>query len=254
MKVDQTDFTTAMLDPARGVPDGLIDPQGRSAGKRFNVYRNNVAVSLTEALITAFPSLCRMLGDEHFRTLASVYLRRHPPKSPLMMFYGEDMPDFLTDFEPLAGLEYLPGLSRVDLARRHSYHAADSTPVNPQALQDMPPGALMQSRLRIAPSARVLASRWPIFSLWRRAMEGGAEPPEMQPEEVLIARPEFDPLVMRLPEGGAAFIEALQSGRNFSASVDAATGVSANFDLAATLGAMLSVGAITKITEGDDGG
>ena len=51
MTVSQLDFRTAMLDAAVDVPDGLIDANGNPAGQRFSVYRNNVAVSLTEALI-----------------------------------------------------------------------------------------------------------------------------------------------------------------------------------------------------------
>jgi hypothetical protein len=41
----QTGFATALLDPARPAPEGLVNPFGGPAGKRFDVYRNNVAVS-----------------------------------------------------------------------------------------------------------------------------------------------------------------------------------------------------------------
>ena len=49
MTVPQDDFVAALLRPDADVPLGLSDPEGRPAGKRFNVYRNNVAVSLKDA-------------------------------------------------------------------------------------------------------------------------------------------------------------------------------------------------------------
>ena len=45
--MQQSDFTAAILDPDAPVPPGLLDPEGRPAGKRFNVYRNNLAASLS---------------------------------------------------------------------------------------------------------------------------------------------------------------------------------------------------------------
>ena len=63
MTVGQESFTEALLTPEHPVPDGLIDPAGRPAGKRFDVYRNNVAVSLTGALETAFPVIRKLVGD-----------------------------------------------------------------------------------------------------------------------------------------------------------------------------------------------
>ena len=75
MSVGQTDFQAALLDADLPVPPGLSDGQGNAAGKRFAVYRNNVAVSLTEALITAFPSIYTLVGDQFFRAMAGSFLR-----------------------------------------------------------------------------------------------------------------------------------------------------------------------------------
>ncbi len=256
MGVDQTAFTAAMLDPGMKVPAGLTDPEGRNAGKRFNVYRNNVVLSLTEALITAFPSVCRRIGEGHFRALAGQFLRRHPPKSPLIMFYGDEMPDFLAGIDSLSSVGYLPDLARIDLARRQSYHAADARATDPGALQALTTEALMEARIGIAPATRVVSSPWPILSLWRQVMEGAEEAgtvPEARAEDVLIARPEHDPVLIGLPPGGAVFVTGLQARQSFAGALDAATGAAAGFDLAATLGALLSGGAITKIIGKDEG-
>lgn len=79
MTVSQTQFITAVLDPMIDTPQGLVDPNGNPAGKRFDVYRNNVVASLSDALGVAFPVVQKLVGDEFFRAMAGVYLRQHPP-------------------------------------------------------------------------------------------------------------------------------------------------------------------------------
>ena len=75
MAVTQADFTTALLDPDKPRPQGLVDPSGRPAGKRFDVYRNNVVSSLIGAMETAFPTIRRLVGDTFFGAMAGVYSR-----------------------------------------------------------------------------------------------------------------------------------------------------------------------------------
>ena len=58
-----TEFSVALLDPTQPVPEGLFDGDERPAGRRFDVYRNNVVVSLGEAILTGFPILTKLLGE-----------------------------------------------------------------------------------------------------------------------------------------------------------------------------------------------
>ena len=190
--IGQTEFTKALLDPARSLPDGLVDPQGRPAPKRFDVYRNNVVVSLSDALETAFPVIHKLLGDDCFRAMAGVYVREHPPTSALMMYYGAEMPDFLHSFEPVGHLPYLADVARLELAMREAYHSADSTAIAPEALGALAPEELMQARFTLAPALRIVASDWPIYALWQFNMASGPKP-QMQAEDVMILRPAFDP-------------------------------------------------------------
>lgn len=247
MSVNQAEFRAALLDPAAAVPEGLCDPEERPAGRRFAVYRNNVAVSLTEALETAFPVLRRIVGDEFFRAMAGVFLRSHPPASPVLMLYGEDMPAFLASFPPVAHLGYLPDVARLELALRAAYHAADSRPVGPEALSAG--GDLMSARLTLAPTTRVIRSRWPLHDIWRANTEDGAPKPGRAAQDVLVTRPAFDPKVNLLPTGAEAFISRLAEGGSLAAATLAA---GASFDPGPTLALLLQGNAITGINFGDD--
>ncbi|SFC11881.1 DNA-binding domain-containing protein [Tropicimonas isoalkanivorans] len=246
MNVDQSTFRAAILDPALATPDGLVDPAGRTAGKRFDVYRNNVVVSLSRALADAFPVIRKLLGENNFNILAGHFVRRHPPGSPLIALYGAALPDFLTTFAPVQNLGYLPDVARLELAMRQAYHAADATPIDPAALQALDPQHLPMARLSLAPAVRLVASDWPIVSIWRFNM-ADAPKPAMAAETALITRPAFDPELTRLSPAGGRFVATLASGRPLGDAVDAAARVDDGFDLAQTLGALLAGGAITSI-------
>lgn len=245
MTVSQGRFRVALLDAAQGVPDGLLDGAGGPAGNRFSVYRNNVIVSLSDALRTAFPLLHKLLGGQTFDKLAAAYVRQHPPRSPLMMHYGVDMPAFLKDFAPLKHIGYLPDCARLDLALRHAYHAADTQPLDPATFQ-CPPDALMTLKLSLAPAARMLRSAWPLFDIWRVNHETDAPRPRAVPQDVLITRPEFDPTPHLLPEGVTTWLEALESGQSFGTAHETALAAFPAFDLAQALSVVLQTGALTE--------
>jgi hypothetical protein len=228
-------FRHAIFNPQSPAPAGLTDPAGRPAGRRFDVYRNNVAVSLTEALRQSFPVVLALVGDSFFTAMAREHLRQHPPTSPLMMFYGDAMPDFLASFAPVAHLGYLPDIARLELALRQSYHAADGEALPAAALAALDPDRLVDARLRFAPPVRLIRSAWPIHATTIAA------------EDILITRPEFDPAPQLLPKGAGAFLQALIGGATLGMALDEAP----ETDLTAILGILLAGGAITEIMHGD---
>lgn len=240
-------FSEALLDPARPVPGGLIDPAGRPAGKRFDVYRNNVTVSLTEALVSGFPALHALLGEAFFNALAREFIRAHPPTSPVLTHYGADLAAFLERFEPVAHLGYLPDVARLEFLIRESYHAADAPAADASALAALPADRLMAQRFRLAPALRLLRSRWPVHDIWDAATDAAAPRPGSQAQAVLITRPDFDPMVSLLGPGAPSFILALLDGAELGAAHAAALAKAPEFDLSNTLALLLSGGAITEI-------
>ena len=248
--VAQADFARAILDPSAGVPVGLANPDGAAAGRRFDVYRNNVVGSLVRVLESTFPVVRKLLGEKVFKAMAVVHTRQYLPRTPLLMFYGEDMPAFLERFRPLAERRYLSDVARLELALRRSYHAADAEPATPEAIAAMTPEQLTGARVTFAPAVELVRSRWPIYGIWRATKEDGAPKPVAAGEDVLVTRRQFDPEPVRLEPGGAEFVAALQQGRPISDAVDEGVAVAPEFDLAALLGVLFEGGAIAGICEG----
>jgi hypothetical protein len=242
--VSQTTFRKALLAPDKPRPDGLTDGAGHPAGRRFDVYRNNVAVSLTEALEIAFPVVRKLVGEANFKLLAAAFLRQHPPSTPLMMFYGTEMPGYLEIFAPTASIGYLPDVARLELAIRESYHAADAAPVDPARLQGLDPAAT----LTLAPSLRLVRSRWPVHAIWRFNMEDGPKP-SPRAEDVAVLRPDLDPEPALLPDAGGTFVDALLTGSTLGEAYDAALAEAETFDLARNLSILIGANAITDIGE-----
>lgn len=239
----QTAFARAVLDPEAAVPSGIVDPMGRPAPKRFSVYRNNVAASLTRALEAAFPTVRKLVGDDFFAAMAGVFLRAHPPRSRIMMLYGDALPGFLETFPPVSHLGYLPDVARLDQAMRESYHAADSDPMPEAGLAALTGADLAGLGVRFAPALRLVHSRWPVQQIWAANAEGEAAP-RPGPEAALILRPEFDPRPHRLSCADGAFVQGLLDGRTLGQGLDQP---GTSIDLPAILAVLIAGRAIVGV-------
>ncbi|MGI9391107.1 MAG: HvfC/BufC family peptide modification chaperone [Boseongicola sp.] len=249
MNVTQSGFKAALLDPNAVQPGGLVDGQGRDAGRRFDVYRNNVAVSLIEALEAAFPVVAKLVGPNNFKTLARDFLRAHPPISPVMMSYGDALPEFLSCYEPASSIGYLADVARLEIALRESYHAADVTALDPRILQSLPVHELMARKIEFAPTVKLVRSPWPIHAIWRFNTAVGASKPAMAAEDVVVLRAEFDPEPHVLRNGAGDFISALLSGESFATAIENATTVCSEFNLSDTLALLLRENALKTLKD-----
>ena len=242
--MSQTQFAEALLDPARPMPAGLVGPDGLPDAKRFSVYRNTVNSSLIRVLEAAFPAVQKLVGPAFFAAMALVYLRQTPPTDRRLMLYGESFAEFLAGFAPVTHLGYLPDVARLEQSLRQSYHAADASPLPGETLGSMGEDQLLQARIRLAPSLRVLASNWPVHAIWHATLHDGPKP-QMRGEELVVLRPEIDPTEHLMPPGGAAFLATLGRGEPLIAAL-ATTGE--GFDLTRLLGLLLHNNAIVGVT------
>jgi hypothetical protein len=249
----QTDFASALLDPASPPPAGLTSWNGSDPAQRFGVYRNNVAVSLIDALAARFPVVQALVGEEFFRDMARVFVRSRPPRSRLLMDYGDDFPIFVEGFESAGSVPYLGDVARLESARTRAFHAADAPALGPDAFERVAATALHGLRVALHPSVRLLRSRFAIVSLWaahQGAFDIGAVDP-FEPEDAIVLRPHLAVLTMRLPPGVACFLAVLQSGQPLAEVALAAAEETPAFDLSAALHLLMTSGAATSLSSPD---
>src|SRR5260370_4208998 len=109
-------LSPALLDPQSETPAAVTGPNEKAAVRRYNVYRNNVTVSLIDALAAIFPATQRITGVEFFRAMARFHIRATPPTSPLLVEYCRDFPGFSERYEYARSMPWLAYVARLDLA------------------------------------------------------------------------------------------------------------------------------------------
>jgi len=246
-------FAPGLIDPDYQVPAGVVGPGGKGAIRRYNVYRNNVTVSLIDALAAVFPAAQRITGVEFFRAMARFHVRATPPQSPLLFEYGHSFPDFIARYEYAQGMPYLADVARIERAWLDAYHAADARPLPARALVGIAPDRLPEVILVPHPATRIVRSTFPALSIFV-VNRDDAPVPRIEcatAEDALITRPDNDVIVRRLPPGGATFLLELLAGKALGEAGALAIEASSDFDLSTNLAGMIDAGVFTALSVGD---
>lgn len=245
-------FADALLDPDIPIPEG-IGKTGNAAPMRFSVYRNNVVVSLMEALQAAYPSVYTIMGSENFSRVARIFVSSHPPTSPMMQEYGRDFPGFLANFKPLAKSPFLIDLALAEMHWLKSYHAVDAPCLLPQHIASLAPEAAMKMKLCRHPAACLLCSDYPVHDLFNaRRFWPCPELDIATAQNILITRPALECLVTPIDAGQAKFFEAAFAGNCLGDAISAATQIDSDFDPADAIARGLTTGAFCKPETSDN--
>lgn len=232
---------------ANAIRGGPLPPEAR-----LQIHRNNVIITLTEALTAIYPAIARLVGDEFFKALSAEFIHKHPPAKGTLTAYGDLFPEFLETFEPARQLPYLPDMARLEWARNEAFHAADAIPLTGTSLADIAPEDMPHLRFTLLPSARLLASDYPLVDLWNltQTPEDPEDPVEITPASarLLIHRPDMEVVVLSLGNGAFVFLEALARGSFLIDAFDAASEIEPEFDLQETLSDLIEGGIFATVT------
>jgi len=238
----QAAFGRALLGGDEAPAATMVAGDGLSPAARIEIYRHHVFTTLTAALASTYPVVCRLVDERFFGYAADAYIRRHPPAGPCLFEFGESLASFLEEFEPSRHLAYLPDVARLEWALNAAAHAEDAEPIEPAALGQVAEGELAQLRLRLHPSVQLLVSTWPIGQIWL------ANQPDADPElsvdlgsggvRIEVRRVDTEPVFRAVGAGTFAFRSALLDGRALEEAAAAALDADEAFDLAQDIAAL----------------
>lgn len=208
---------------AKGIPPEIL----------LAIYKNNVYTQLGGALRDSYPAVHRLTGNDFFRFAATEYMLAYPPRSPTLLGYGKQFPDFLEGFGPAGSVPYLPDVARLEQLYLESYHAAEAIPLPKAAFSLYLLEGVTQPALRLHPSARLMASPYPVSRIWELNVQSSAiEGKQRIPggaEYLLIVRPHATVEVRRISRGAHAALTAIAQG--FSVAEALAIGIESEPEL-----------------------
>jgi hypothetical protein len=241
-------FATALADPSAATPAMTQGRMGAPDARRFAVYRNNVAVGLIGAIEARYPVSRRIAGDDLFRAMARAFVRAHKPRSPVMIAYGAEFPEFAAGRD---GVEpSLVDVARLENAWVEAYHSEDAGVTTVADLAALSPDSLPNTRIALHPAARLLRFATPAASVWASSQSSSnpATPAEGPGEDALITRPDCDVRVRVLPPLAYDFALRLRDGATL---VEALTALDdPAFDFGAHLVGLVESGAVASIIPG----
>lgn len=245
-------FAPALLDPDLDIPAGLVGPTGKPAPKRFSVYRNNVVVSLMEAMGETYPSVKKLIGEENFATTSRIYISNHPPSSPMMQNYGDLFPQFLETFEPLQHAPFLIDVAKLEMSWIKAYHAGDEAPYDGALLAQIDPDELMETCFTPHPATHLISSNYNLLDMFSVRNDDNTSLPDHSKNDtmqaVLVTRPQLKVELSQLDHAQNGFFTALISQQSLGESVETALQIDENFDASKAITIMLSSGAFTTTT------
>ena len=211
-------------------PDGLVACRG-----------------LLDGLIRHFPVTRRVAGDESFDAMVRRFIVAERSCPARRFPNWEAFPSFLRGQGKAASIEYAADIADLEVARGKAKYAADVRPIGAQAF----PSLAAELRLVLHPSIFLVASRFPIVTIWEtnQSEHQDGRVDRWSAECALVARPFLEVEVRRFSPGGHAFISALSQGRTIAAALDAATATDPTFDIAINRALLIEANIVIGICE-----
>lgn len=194
------------------------------AVERLDIYANMYFFRLFEVLTTDFPKVAAVMREAGFHNLITDYLLAHPPTRPSVRDAGLHLAAFIRTHAAARDRPWLGDLAALERARLEVFDAADSAPLDGDALGRIAPSEYAGLRLGLVRAHLVLALDDDAPRVWKAIEEGRddwqgglGDPPERRRSWIVWRGHERMVVHQRpLEERELALMPALASGLSFA--------------------------------------
>lgn len=223
-------------------------PVGIQPLQHAQVYRNNVRLSITDALAANFPVTLALVGMDYFSQAARQFLQAHTPDRPDMACYGAAFPAFLASAPGMTDFPYVPEVARFERAMIDALLAPAAPTLTASDFAAIPHESFAGLRFTAHPSVRLIQSGFAVADVWQAHQDNPS--PDLAamvlnaPQWILVSRPGARVEWRVLSADEATFLRALLTGTPIA---EAVADLPESFDLTEALVGHLRGGVFSRL-------
>lgn len=131
--------------------------------KNIPIHLNNMQTNLRTALMHCYPLIIKLLGKNFFDDIAHRYIERYPSLTGNLDDYGEYLNDFITQYDPVKELAYLPEVAKFEWSCHVLSLASELTPFDIKRLDNISPSHYSNLQFIINPASQLHHFHYPIL-------------------------------------------------------------------------------------------
>jgi hypothetical protein len=247
LKELQKQFATQIYDPQNTEIERQINSSAIAKDIRVEIYRNNVFGNFSSVLGMVYPVIQKLVGDDFFEDLCVKYRNKYPSPSGNLDDYGQQFPKMIGTLKNQHKLAYLKDIANLEWKFHRAYFSRNVADFPIQKFQKLKEEELSEIKFKLHPSCVLIASQFPIFSIWESVeSQRKLDLNQLLKESVLVERSRFDTNIQNLTEHEFLFLKNIKKGLNLYQIYEEISPNFADFDIGSLMNKFISNGVIAS--------
>ncbi len=214
----------------------------------FNIYRNGYYRAAIDSLVSNYPTILALLGDDYFRSLAKHYVTEFPPCVGSLVGYGHEFASFLAEHDVSQQLPYLSDIARLDRAWLNVYFAAENAPITVDEISTLMGRVddIAMHQLVLCTAIDIVSLDYAVTPVWQKLKETGRLNTAIEvikrPEYVLLWRQHSEVLIRPITSVEFNFLSGLNAGLNLEEAAEIAVLDDSDFNLSEFFSNLITAG------------
>lgn len=219
LKLVQQAFTEHVMTKNNVIAEYITGTRNVPRERRLDIYRNAYRERLIETLGSDYEVLAKLLGQDAFRRLSTVYIDKNPSRYYSLRWFGKELSLFL-DYSPENGThDWEAEMACLEWTFIEAFDAANTPAITEKDAAAIPPDQWPTLTAIFHPSVHVIRLWWNTLELWHTAKndEQPAAPVRLdQCHHCLLWRNNLVTQFRSLQADEAIALSAALNGSNFS--------------------------------------